>query len=162
MHPLHASQSRAAHSLYRASTSATFLHLSLPTRESLITSSDYWAQEAAAYRTWRHQISVSPTWFKAPITDEEGNEVTGLKSLIMEAEREYKEAREVADALCSVLPTREVLIDNESYWDTEAEAWRVWRDWAEKEWVKEGESKANMYTGGLAEKQQKAASTERG
>ena len=145
MHPLHASQSRAAHSYYRASSSAAFLHLALPIRESLITSLEYWTQEAAAYRIWRHQISVSPTWFKPPVTDEQGNEVNGVKALIMEAKREQKEAKKIAEVFDSVLPAREVLIDNEKYWDIEAEAWKFWRERVEKEWVKEGEKKAEMY-----------------
>ncbi|MCJ1318209.1 hypothetical protein MMC15_003537 [Xylographa vitiligo] len=147
MHPLHASQSRAAHSRYRASTSATFLHIPLPTRESLITSLEYWAQEAAAYRIWRHQMSRTPRWFKTPMTDEYGNEVKELKSSTMDAEREHKKAEQVTSSLGSALPSREALIDNENYWETEADAWRVWRDDAETRWVNEGESSANMYTG---------------
>jgi len=91
-------------------------------------------------------MSVTSTWYKSPITDEEGNQVTGLKSSIMEAEREHKAAEEVANSFRSALPTREVLIDNEHYWETEAEAWRVWRDDAEKDWVNQGESRANGYT----------------
>ncbi|MCJ1384922.1 hypothetical protein MMC17_008040 [Xylographa soralifera] len=151
MHPLHVSQSRAAHSHYRASTSATFLRLPLPSRESLITSLEYWTQEAAAYRIWTHQMSVTPTWFKSPFTDEEGGEVTWLKSSIMDAEREHKRAEQVASSFGSALPSREVLIDNENYWETEAEAWRVWRNEAETKWVDEGESRANVYIGGAVE-----------
>ena len=153
MHPLLASQSRAAHSNYRGFTSAAFLHLTIPTRECLITSLEYWTLEAAAYRTWRHQISVSPKWFHSVITDDEGREVTGLKSLVMEAEREYNAAKEVAESLRSVLPTREVLIDNESYWDIEAKAWKIWREEAENEWVQKGELKADTYMGGTADKE---------
>ncbi|MCJ1240915.1 hypothetical protein MMC14_008919 [Varicellaria rhodocarpa] len=149
MHPLHAAQSRAAHSHHRASTSATYLRLlPLPPRKSLITSPEYWTQEAAAYRCWRHQISVSPTWFKSPLFNEEGKEVTGLKALVMEVEREYKAAKEVAEAFGSALPGREMLVDDEGYWDVEAEAWKVWREGVEDEWVKEGELRASMYMGG--------------
>lgn len=64
--------------------------------------------------------------------DQEGRKANRLDSLVMEAEREYKEAKEVAEALHLALPTREVLIDSENYWDTEVESWRVWREGAER------------------------------
>ena len=99
-------------------------------------------------------MSVSPKWFKTPVTDEDGKEVTGLKSIIVEAEREHRGAKEIAEAFSTALPTREVLIDNETYWDTEAEAWKLWREKAESDWVKEGESRANLYTARMVEEEQ--------
>ena len=74
--------------------------------------------------------------------------MTGLKALVMEVEREYKAAKEVAEAFGSALPGREMLVDDEGYWDVEAEAWKVWREGVEDEWVKEGELRASMYMGG--------------
>ena len=61
----------------------------------------------------------------------------------MEAEREHNKAEELAISFCASLPSREALIDNESYWETEAEAWRIWRNEVEMEWVDGGESRAN-------------------
>ena len=91
-------------------------------------------------------MSVSPTVLKSPTTNEQGKEATRLKALVMEVEREYKAAEKVAELFHSVLPAREVLIDNEDYWHTETEVWKVWRDGVEKEWVEEGELRANLYT----------------
>ena len=92
-------------------------------------------------------MTVTPTWFMAHIRDDEGNQVSGLKSLIMNAKREHREAEQVAHSFGSSLPSRETLIDSESYWETEAEAWRGWRDGVENDWVNEGDSSANVHAG---------------
>lgn len=88
-----------------------------PERVELIKDPKYWTIEETTYRTWRQQLEMGLKVYPHNVKDD-----THAKRAL----REVETARKVAEQLGTDFPAREILVDDERYWQTEAKAWEEW------------------------------------